>query len=42
MGTPKTDPDYEHSEAALRRLTYKTAAITARLEAIYRTLERAQ
>lgn len=31
----------KREQAALRRLTYKTDAITARLEAIYRTLERA-
>ncbi len=32
----------KREQAALRRLTYKTDAITARLEAIYRALERAQ
>ncbi len=30
----------KQEQASLRRLTYKTDAITARLEAIYRALER--
>ena len=39
-GRPATEA-LKREQAALRRLTYKTDAITARLEAIFRELERA-